>query len=366
MAVYLDWNASAPMRREAVDAFARASVELGNPSSVHAAGRAARAAIEKARAQIGALVGVPAERVIFTGGGTEANALAVNGFDGDAAISAVEHDAVASNLPRATRLTVTGKGAVDLDAVDLAGDLAGAKLVAVMLANNETGVVQPVAEIASRAKAQGARVHCDAVQAAGKIPVDFDALGVDTLALSAHKLGGPMGIGALIVRDGVDVKPLWRGGGQEKGARAGTPNLPGIVAFGAAAELAARELGAWAKLASARDHVASAVESAALGTIFYGAGAPRLPNTLCLGLPGAPAHTQVMALDLAGFAVSAGAACSSGKIAPSTTLLAMGAGEGAGEAIRVSFGPATDEKDLAAFAAAYVEFAARRKRARAA
>jgi cysteine desulfurase len=175
-----------------------------------------------------------------------------------------------------------------------------------------------------------------------------------------------MGVGALIVREGIDIAPLWRGGGQEKGARAGTPNLPGIVAFGVAAELAARELAAWTALGAARDHVASAVESARLGTIFYGSGASRLPNTLCLGLPGAPAHSQVMALDLAGFAVSAGAACSSGKIAPSKTLLAMGAGDGAGEAIRVSFGPATDEKDLAAFAAAYVEFATRRKNARAA
>jgi cysteine desulfurase len=362
MPVYLDWNASAPMREEAAAAFARASVEAGNPSSVHASGRAARAAIEKARAQVGALVGVAAERVIFASGGTEANALAVNGFGADAAISAVEHDAVAANLPDARRLRVTQAGIVDIDALDLSG----VKLVAAMLANNETGAIQPVAEIARRAKALGARVHCDAVQAAGKIPVDFAALGVDTLALSAHKLGGPVGVGALIVREGIDIAPLWRGGGQEKGARAGTPNLPGIVAFGVAAELAARELAAWTALGAARDHVASAVESARLGTIFYGSGAPRLPNTLCLGLPGAPAHSQVMALDLAGFAVSAGAACSSGKIAPSKTLLAMGAGDGAGEAIRVSFGPATDEKDLAAFAAAYVEFATRRKNARAA
>lgn len=362
MAVYLDWNASAPMRDEAAAAFARAAAGIGNPASVHGAGREARAAVEKARAQVGALVGVAPERVIFTSGGTEANALAAHGFGADAAISAIEHDAVAANLPDARRLAVTRDGVVDLDALDPSG----AKLVAVMLANNETGAIQPVAEIARRAKALGARVHCDAVQAAGKIPVDFAALGVDTLALSAHKLGGPMGVGALIVRPGVDVAPLWRGGGQEKGARAGTPNLPGIAAFGVAAELAARELDAWAALAKAKDHVVNAVESARLRTIFYGSKAPCLPNTLCMGLPGAPAHSQVMALDLAGFAVSAGAACSSGKIAPSKTLLAMGAGDGAGEAIRVSFGPATDEKDLAAFAAAYVEFAARRKNARAA
>lgn len=362
MQVYLDWNASAPMRPQAAEAFARASVGVGNPSSVHAPGRAARAAIENARAQVAALVGVTAERVIFTSGGTEANALAVNGFGADVAISAIEHDAVAANLPEARRLSVTKSGVVDL----AAADFSGAKLVAVMLANNETGVIQPVAEIASRAKALGARVHCDAVQAAGKIAVDFEALGVDTLALSAHKLGGPMGIGALVVREGVDVGPVWRGGGQEKGSRAGTPNLPGIVAFGVAAELASRELEVWAMLATARDHVVNAVDSARVGTIFYGSGVPHLSNTLCLGLPGAPAHTQVMALDLAGFAVSAGAACSSGKIAPSKTLLAMGAGDGAGEAIRVSFGPATDEKDLAAFAVAYVEFAARRKNARAA
>jgi cysteine desulfurase len=361
MTVYLDWNASAPMRPEAAEAFARASVGFGNPASVHEAGRTARAAVERARAAVGALVGAAAERVIFTSGGTEANALAVNGFGADAAISAIEHDAVAANLPGARRLAVNRDGVVDIEA-----DIAGAKLVAVMLANNETGAIQPVAEIARRAKARGARVHCDAVQAAGKVPVDFEALGVDTLAVSAHKLGGSMGVGALIVRAGVDAKPFWRGGGQEKGARAGTPNLPGIVAFGVAAELAAWELDVWAGLAAARDRVARTVESARVGAIFHGAGAERLPNTLCVGLPGTPAHTQVMALDLAGFAVSAGAACSSGKIAPSKTLLAMGAGEGAGEAIRVSFGPASAKKDLAAFAAAYVEFAARRKRARAA
>lgn len=362
MAVYLDWNASAPMRPEAAEAFARAAVEIGNPASVHAAGRAVRAHVEKAREALAALVGVTPERVIFTGGGTEANALAVHGFGADAAISAVEHDAVAANLPDARRLPVDAQGRID----PVAADLAGAKLVAVMLANNETGVIQPVAEIARRAKAAGARVHCDAVQAAGKIRVDFDALGVDTLAVSAHKLGGPTGVGALIVREGVDVLPLWRGGGQEKGARAGTPNLPGIVAFGVAATIAARELDRWAALAAARDHVVNAVDSARVGTILYGADAPRLPNTLCLGLPGVPAHTQVMALDLAGFAVSAGAACSSGKIAPSKTLLAMGAGEGAGEAIRVSFGPATAPEELAAFAVAYAKFAAGRASARAA
>jgi cysteine desulfurase len=359
---YLDWNASAPVRPEAAAAMARALVEAGNPSSVHNAGRAARAMIEKAREQVAALVNAPADRVVFTSGGTEANALALSGFGADAAYSAVEHDAVRANLPDGRVLPVTADGVLDLERADIAG----VKLVAVMLANNETGVIQPVAEIAARAHAAGLRVHCDAVQAAGKIPVDFAALGVDTLALSAHKIGGPMGVGALVVREKRAVSPLWLGGGQERGWRSGTPNLPGIVAFGVAAELAAKEIDAWSKLYDARDHVIDMVDSARIGAIFYGRKAPRLPNTLSIGLPGVPAHTQVMALDLAGYAVSAGSACSSGKVGPSATLLAMGAGDGAAEAIRVSFGPATQAAQLEGFANAYIEFARRRLAARAA
>jgi cysteine desulfurase len=362
MTAYLDWNASAPVRPEAAEAMARALVEAGNPSSIHAAGRAARAIVEKARAQVAVLVNTTPGRVVFTSGGTEANALALSGFGADAAHSAIEHDAVRANLPGAKILPVTADGELDLTRADVAG----AKLVAVMLANNETGVIQPVAEIARRARAVGARVHCDAVQAAGKIRIDFAELGVDTLALSAHKFGGPMGVGALIVRENLDLAALWRGGGQEKGWRAGTSNLPGIAAFGAAAEIAAREIDAWSMLYAHRDHVIDMVDSARIGAIFYGRKAPRLSNTLSIGLPGVPAHTQVMALDLAGYAVSAGAACSSGKVGPSATLMAMGAGDGAAEAIRVSFGPATTAAELEGFATAYIEFAKRRVSARAA
>lgn len=352
--VYLDWNASAPLGEPARAAMAHAFAVAGNPSSVHAAGRAARRLVEESRAALAAATGTGGARIVFTGGGTEANALALNGFAaGDCIVSAIEHDCVWSPLSGARVAPVDANGVVDLAALERMLSAERPALVAVMLANNETGAIQPVAEIARLTRAAGARLHCDGVQAFGKVAVDFEALGADTLALSAHKIGGPQGVGALVVRETVQVNPVLAGGGQEMGLRAGTQNVAGIAGFAAAAraiELPSPDL---------RDALENAVRTAYLNAVIHGAHAPRLPNTSCIGLPGVAAETQVMALDLSGFAVSAGAACSSGKVKASRTLAAMGAGTGASEAIRVSLGSATTRDEIEAFARAWIALARR-------
>jgi len=357
--IYLDWNATAPLAAPARAAMVAAFDVVGNPASVHGAGRAARKIVETARLQIAGAVHSGAARIVFTGGGTEANAAALNGFPPETClVSAIEHDCVYAPLHGAREIPVAADGLVDLGALEALIAERRPRLVAVMLANNETGVVQPIAEIARLTRAAGVRLHCDAVQGLGKIAVDFEALGVDTLALSAHKIGGPQGVGALVVRDGIALDPLLRGGGQELGLRAGTHNVAGIAGFGAAAACAepmSRDL---------RDRLEAAILAVSPHATIHGAGAPRLPNTSSIGLAGVSAETQVMALDLAGFAVSAGAACSSGKVKKSRVLAAMlaasgGAGEGAGQAIRVSLGPTTTAADIDAFAAAWSDLADR-------
>ena len=361
-AAYLDYNASAPVRPAAAAAVAAALEAVGNASSVHAPGRAARRRIEDARERVAALVGAAPAGVVFTSGGTEANALALTGSGATRQlVSAVEHDSVLRNAPGATLIPVDRNGVVDLAALErLLADGAGETcLVSLMLANNETGVIQPVAEAVGLARAHGARLHCDAVQATGKIAVDIEALGVDMLTLSAHKIGGPQGVGALVLRDGMTVTPLIRGGGQERGRRAGTENLPGIAGFGAAAAAALADLAAGepTRIAALRDRLEAAL--APHGTL-HGAGAARLPNTSCIGLAGRSAETQVMALDLAGVAVSSGAACSSGKVRASHVLGAMGlSAADAGCAIRVSLGWASTGEDVDRFIAAWRGLAAR-------
>ncbi len=329
----------------------RCLADGGNPSSVHGIGRRARAAVEQARSQVAALAGARPEEVVFTSGGTEANAMALAGF-GDAPIfvSAIEHDSVLAAAPDAVRLPVSRDGVVDLDALDVAlGDIGGRPIVSVMYANNETGVVQPIAEIARGAHAAGAIVHCDAVQAAGRLAIDFAGLGLDLMTLSAHKIGGPQGVGALIVRQGLSLKPLLRGGGQERGLRAGTENVAGIVGFGVATALARGEISETARIGARRDALEAALRRIAPDAVVYGAAAPRLANTTCIGMPGVSGETQVMAFDLDGIAVSAGAACSSGKVTASHVLRAMGFGdEAAGEAIRISLGLSTDDADIEA------------------
>jgi cysteine desulfurase len=367
-AVYLDYNATAPVWPEAAAAVADALLLTGNPSSVHHFGRAARKRVEDAREAVAALIGAAPADIVFTSGGTEANALALAGAGRTRLlVSAIEHDSVlaaaAAHDPDTPRIPVSPTGLVDVPALDklLAGRIDDT-LVSVMLANNETGVVQPVAEIAERAHAAGALVHCDAVQAAGKIAIDVRALGADLVSLSAHKLGGPKGIGALYVSERIALAPLLRGGGQERGRRAGTENVPGIAGFGAAAAAVTRDLAGDArKITALRDRLEAAVLARSNRARIAGTDAPRLPNTSCIVLRGVPSEMQVMALDLAGVAVSAGSACSSGKVRPSHVLAAMGhPPEEASAAIRVSLGWASAPADIERFVEAWGAMAARR------
>ena len=349
--IYLDHNATTPLRPEAAAAITDAMHVGGNPSSVHAAGRRARCVIEDAREKVAALAGVAPADVVFTSGGTEANALALGGLGSRRRlVSAVEHASVARAADTAATIPVNRDGIVLLDALEaLLAASDEPALVSVMLANNETGVIQPIAEIAAVCRRHGAVLHCDAVQAAGRVPFDCRRAGVHLLSLSAHKLGGPAGAGALIVDAPVSLQPLLRGGGQERGRRAGTENLLGIAGFGAAAELA-RALPDAARLTLLRDRLERRLRAVCPSAPVFGAAAPRLPNTTCIAMPGVAAETQVIAFDLAGIAVGAGAACSSGRVTRSNVLAAMGVGDDlASTAIRVSLGWTTGEADVERF-----------------
>jgi cysteine desulfurase len=348
---YLDWNATAKLRPEAQAAVTAALDVTGNPSSVHGAGRAARRLIEEARDKVAALVGVTARDVVFTSGGTEANMLALSPTLGEVLlISTIEHPSVRSGgrFAAAEDIAVTAAGVVDLAALER--QLAGRArpLVSLMLANNETGVIQPVVEVAAVVHAAGGLLHVDAVQGPGRIACDFKALGADLMTLSSHKIGGPQGVGALIRRDGLALDPQIKGGGQERGARAGTENVAGIAGFGAAAE-AVRQgwTGEANRMAALRDRLEAGIKAVAPKAVIFGHEAVRLPNTTLFSVPGMKAETAVIAFDLEGVAVSSGAACSSGKVSPSHVLAAMGAvPELARGAIRVSLGYATSDEDV--------------------
>jgi cysteine desulfurase len=344
--VYLDWNASAPLAPQARAAMVAAMDLLGNPSSVHAEGRAARALVERSRERLAVALGAQAADIVFTSGATEAAALALAGRG--LAGAGIEHDAVAAWV--SADLPVDAAGGVTV------ADPARATL---QLANGETGVVQALPE--------GLAVS-DLTQAVGRIPLAFDWLGVGMGIVSAHKFGGPKGVGALLLRRGLDVVPGLRGGGQERGRRAGTENVIGIAGMAAAAEAAVRDLesGVWERVAELRNILESAMAAAGDATIFVGKGAPRLPNTVCAAVPGWKGETQVMQMDLAGFAVSAGSACSSGKVRESRVLRAMGFDAAtASGAIRVSLGPATTRDEVERFADAWAR-ALRRRQHRAA
>ena len=361
-AVYLDGNATTPIFPEAGAAMAEVLGEMGNPSSVHAFGRAARRRREAAREQVAALVGVGAGQVVFTSGATEANALALHGRPGTKLLSAVEHPSVLENAPVAARVPVDHEGRADLGALEALLMRHRPALVALMLANNETGVVQPVAAAATLAHAHGARLLCDAVQGPGKLAVSFVDLGCDLLALSAHKFGGPPGVGALVVAGDLDLQPLVRGGGQELRRRAGTENLPGIVAMGNAAERVRRDADAPVRLVAMREWLEGQIAAITPDAVIFGAGADRLPNTTCVALAGLPAETQLIRLDLAGIAVSAGAACSSGKVGPSHVLAAMGvAPELARSAIRISLTWRTEQVEIDRFIEAWSAIADTRR-----
>jgi cysteine desulfurase len=374
--VYLDYNATAPLRPEARAAMIAALDLVGNPSSVHAEGRAARAAIEQAREKVAKLVGARPEDVIFTSGGTEANALALApAMPGQRCLmSAVEHPSVLAGgrFPGAqiTHVPVDMDGVIDLDF--LANALSQAHLedrarpfVSLMAANNETGVLQPVAAAAEIVHAADGVLHSDAVQAAGKLPVDMAALGAEMVTVSAHKLGGPKGVGALVLRHGVKVESLIAGGGQERRRRAGTENVAAIVGFGVAAEIAAAELDRTATVAKLRDELEARARAIAPDAVVLSGKVARLPNTSCLAVPGTKAETLVIGLDLDGIAVSAGSACSSGKVEPSHVLSAMGVGsELARSAIRVSLGFGTTRRDIERFIEAWAALIKRRKDSR--
>jgi cysteine desulfurase len=329
--IYLDWNATTPLRAESRAAMIAAMDVVGNPSSVHAEGRAAKAVIERARAQVAAAFGADGADIVFTSGATEGAALACAGRD--LACAEVEHDAVLACCEALLPVDSAGRVAVRAPAE-----------AALQLANSETGVMQDIP--------QGLAL-CDATQAFGKVPVAFHWLGCDMALISAHKLGGPKGVGALVLKRGLDVAPQMRGGGQEMGRRAGTENLIGIAGFGAAAEAAARDLadGVWDKVAELRNILDQALSALGFETISVGNDVTRLPNTVCLVAPGWKGETQVMAMDLAGFAVSAGSACSSGKVRSSRVLRAMGFDNSlAGQAIRVSLGPQVTQEQVLRFA----------------
>ena len=368
--IYLDYNATAPIRPAVIARVAEVMAQVGNASSVHRAGRDARAIVEAARADVARLVGADADGVVFMSGGTEANNLALKGTGKRRLmVSAIEHGAVLAPAMltdgQAVLLAVDGDGRLDLDALRAAlKKEGGPSLVSVMLANNETGVLQPIDEIAAIAHEQGALVHCDAVQAAGKIPVDMKALGIDLLSLSAHKIGGPQGIGALVLNGDVQIDAQVVGGGQERGRRSGTENVAGAAGYGVAAREALAGLPKYAELATWRDEMESRLRQVANGLVVHGAGAPRLPNTSCLSMPGVSSETQVIALDLAGIAVSAGSACSSGKVHASHVLEAMGVGDDvAGGAIRVSMGWNTTKAEVDRFVEAWSDIYRRRRQA---
>ncbi|KIT17895.1 cysteine desulfurase family protein [Jannaschia aquimarina] len=342
--VYLDWNATAPLRPEARDAMLAAMDVVGNPSSVHAEGRAAKALVERARRQVADALGAQGADIVFVSGATEGAALAMAGRG--LACAPVEHEAVAA----------WGDGGLPVDRAGRVG-VADPAASALQLANSETGVMQDLPD--------GLAVS-DWTQAFGKVPCAFDWSGVDMALVSAHKLGGPKGIGALVIRRGLDVAAQIRGGGQEMGRRSGTENIPGIAGFGAAAEAAARDLadGAWEPVSQLRTFLETSLAAPGNPTILVGRESPRLPNTSCLITPGWRGETQVMALDLAGFAVSAGSACSSGKVRASAVLGAMGY-ERAGEAdcaIRVSLGPTVTQDQVERFVETFTALRERRRR----
>jgi len=360
---YLDYNATAPLRPEARASTMAAMDVTGNPSSIHGEGRAARAIVEHARREVAEFVAVSSRGIVFTSGGTEAGNFALRPHHAGAApierliLSAGEHVCMLQGhrfAPDATQIApLDPRGRLDLDVLEAM--LAGAPvMLALQGANNETGVVQPVAEAAALVHARGGLVVCDSVQLAGRAVFDAAALGADFLMLSAHKFGGPKGVGALIAaRAGLAFgAPLLRGGGQERGARAGTENVAGIAGFGAAAQAAREDVASEApRLAGLRDRLEAHVREAAPDAVFFGAGAPRLPNTSCFAVPGVAAGTLLMRLDLDGIAASSGSACSSGKVARSHVLAAMGvAPELAAGAIRLSLGWASTAADVARFA----------------
>lgn len=357
--IYLDYNATSPLLpsvKAAMDALGDGPM---NPASIHASGRAAKKHLEDARAAIASAVSAFPNEVLFTGSATEANNMVLRGFAGERAllVTSIEHASIAkaASLLGGAVIPVDADGVVKLDALDAMLKALDGKpaLVSVMLANNETGVVQPMAEVVKICRAHGALIHCDAVQALGKVTLDWGLLGVDMLTLCAHKAGGPVGAGALLIRNDLPIKPFIVGGKQELVRRAGTENVPAIVGFAQTVKDTAHcpDAKQWLEW---REWLVKEIQSTAPDAVLFGENAERLPNIICIAMPGTKSETQLMNFDIAGIAVSAGSACSSGRVAASATLLAMGVAEDvAATAIRVSWGWNSTRADIEAFATAW-------------
>lgn len=367
--IYLDHNATSPVKPEVMAEMMRVMKIGGNPSSVHTVGRGAKAILEQSRETIADMINCRPGQIIFTGGGTEANNIAVKASGTDHLIvSATEHDSILymkeSFAGRVDILAVDKDGHISTD--ELKKALTGATdktLVSIMLANNETGVIQNIRTLGAITREAGAYFHCDAIQALAKIPVDFRDLAVDMMSFSAHKISGPQGVGALIVSEKIPIHSLLIGGGQEMGRRAGTENLGGIAGFATAVSLTGQNLSAMEVNRSRRDRIEREISRHADDVIFYGAQSDRLPNTTTILMPGISSETQVMAFDLDGLCISSGSACSSGKVKPSHVIAAMGATrDQALSTIRVSLGWNTTEQEVDAFIGAWIKLYDRKKK----
>lgn len=353
--IYLDYNATAPLLPAVKEGMLNIMDTPNNASAIHKAGRAARMAVENAREQVAKSIGAKTEGVIFTSGATEANNMALNGITNHTIYAgATEHPAILNAVDNINILSVDHDGLIDLEALNHTLSALGAPaLVSVMMVNNETGVIQPIKKIASIVHKHGGILHSDCVQALGRIELNMQETGIDMLSLSAHKLGGPQGVGVLVIDPKIELTPILRGGGQEKNRRAGTENVTGIVGFGIAAEQST--LTDTSKLEKMRDRLEQEIKATAPEVIIHGENAPRVANTSMFSLSGVPSDTQMIHMDLAGIAVSNGSACSSGRVEPSHVLKAMGCDDNTmgGSALRVSMGWDTKESDIDAFIEAW-------------
>lgn len=358
-ASYLDYSASAPLKAAAGKAMLEAMEEAGNASSVHQFGRKQRQIVDASRATLAHQVGVKPEQVVFTGSATEANNMAISGLNGHRLIvSAIEHPSILQAAANASLIRTGADGLINLNHLEELLKVSDAPtLVSVMLVNNETGVIQPVEEVVKLARTYGALVHCDGVQALGRLPLNFKTLGVDMLSLSAHKIGGPQGVGALILREKLSIEALIKGGGQEMRRRAGTENVAGIAGFAAAMETIAEDLAKADEWAGWRDAMEGTIRTQAPEAVVIGQNAPRVSSISAIAMPGVKSETQLMAFDLAGYAVSAGSACSSGKVQASPVLKTMGlSDEIATGTIRISFGWGSVSQELTGFARSWLAF----------
>ena len=354
MSIYLDYNATAPMRDEAKKKMLEVMGPPLNSSSVHSFGRIAKSYLQNARSEVAKLINSDIDQVVFTSGGTEANSMIMQ-LSKSPLVSSIEHDAVIASSNNLSFIDVNSDGSVNLDTLEETIKKTNPDMISVMWANNETGVIQPMAEIIYLAKKYKIYIHCDAVQALGKIDVDFKSSGLNSMAISSHKIGGPVGVGALVLLDPFDVNPIIRGGGQEKGHRSGTENLIGIVGFGSAANLISKDNDVMNNIGVRQKQFEDYLKNNLQDIKIFGENTKRLPNTTCIYMPNLDSEAQVIALDLEGFAVSAGSACSSGKVKSSHVLKAMGAEWASNNSIRVSSGWQNNKNDLEKLAHSYIE-----------